>query len=83
MADTFLFGVSLLLSGLYSLNIGIIPKYLLTARRLFQAGEKKILKGQSSEMLIPFYDIQYMDRARPDKEPFLVLTFFRGPHDFR
>ncbi len=42
---------------------------------------KKFLKGQSSNILIPF--LTNMDRPRPDKELLLILTFFRGPHDFK
>jgi hypothetical protein len=39
------------------------------------------LKGQSSEILILF--LTYIDRARPEYEPLLILKFFRGPHGFR
>jgi hypothetical protein len=41
------------------------------------------LKGQSSDILIMFFDIQYIDRTRPECEPLLLLKIFRGPHDFR
>ncbi len=41
----------------------------------------RALKGQSSEILILF--LTYIDRARPEYEPLLILKFFRGPHDFR
>jgi hypothetical protein len=27
--------------------------------------------------------LTYIDRARPECEPLLILKFFRGPHDFR
>jgi hypothetical protein len=27
--------------------------------------------------------LTYIDRARPEYEPLLILKFFRGPHDFR
>ncbi len=39
------------------------------------------LKGQSSGINFVFFT--YIDRARPEYEPLLILKFFRGPHDFR
>jgi hypothetical protein len=41
------------------------------------------LKKQSSEILILFFYIYSIDRARPEYEPLLILKLFRGPHDLR
>jgi hypothetical protein len=40
-----------------------------------------IFEGQSSEILICF--LTYIDRPRPEYEPLLILTFFRGSYDLR
>jgi hypothetical protein len=37
------------------------------------------LKEQSSEILIPFFDILYIDRPRPEYEPLLILTISETP----
>ncbi len=42
----------------------------------------RTLKGQSSEILIPFLDLQYMDRPAHEYKPLRVLKFFKGPKDF-
>jgi hypothetical protein len=38
------------------------------------------IKGQSSEILILFFDIQ--DRPAHDYKPLWVLKYFNGPQDF-
>ncbi len=58
-------------------DCGIVREYFaIDLRRylskVFRNYQDFALKGQSSEILIPFFDIQYIDRPRPEYEPLLL-----------
>ncbi len=69
-------------------NVYFIPRYeyariIVSERQNVSVPSIKLCIKGTVQRDFNLVFLTYIDRARPEYEPLLILKFFRGPHDFR